>query len=150
MRVIRTALPNDLAALEEMYFHLNPLRPSLAEGVARDIFQQILTRPGCHLFICAVEGRLVASCMLATIPNLMRGGSPHALLENVVTHPDYRRQGHGKAVVKAALDAAWGEGAHHVMLMSGRAEPGVRLFYESCGFELGVKSGYVVRSPQSL
>jgi GNAT superfamily N-acetyltransferase len=149
MRIVRRALSSDLAALEELYVHLNPDRPTLSSETARRIFDQILTRPGCHLFVCAVGDALAATCMLATVPNLMRGGRPHALLENIVTHPLYRRQGHGRAVVAAALAAAWDEGAHHVLLMSGRQDPAVRLFYESCGFEPGVKAGYVAWSPNS-
>lgn len=147
MRTVRLALPSDLAPLEALYFHLNPQRPTLSKETAERIFAEILTRPGCHLFVCTVGAELVATCMLATVPNLMRGGRPYALVENVVTHPEHRRMGHAKAVVGAALDAAWDEGAYHVYLMTARADPGVRLFYESCGFELGVKAGYVARSP---
>lgn len=147
MRVVRLATPSDLAPLQQLYAHLNPHRPPLPSEAAERIFDRILTSPGCHLFVCSVDGALVATCMLATVPNLMHGGRPHALLENVVTHPDHRRQGHGRAVVGAALSAAWTEGAHHVLLMTGRKDPGVRRFYESCGFELGIKAGYVARSP---
>jgi GNAT superfamily N-acetyltransferase len=147
MRIVRRAAPSDLAPIEELYLRLNPNRPPLSRETAARIFDQILTRAGCHLFVCAVGDVLAATCMLATVPNLMRGGRPHALLENVVTHPLYRRQGHGRAVVEAALAAAWDEGAHHVLLMSGRKDPGVRLFYESCGFQLDMKTGYVARSP---
>ncbi len=143
----RLAAAEDLGPLEALYAHLNPDRPALAPATARRIFDDILSSPACSLFVCEVGGMLVASCMLATVPNLMRGGRPHALLENVVTHPAHRRQGHGSAVVRAALAAAWQAGAHHVMLMSGRPDPGVRLFYESCGFALRVKAGFVARAP---
>jgi GNAT superfamily N-acetyltransferase len=61
--------------------------------------------------------------MLALVPNLMRGGRPHALLENVVTHSAYLRQGHGRAVVGAALAAARDEGVHHVLLNDGPEGP---------------------------
>jgi GNAT superfamily N-acetyltransferase len=149
MPTIRPAISSDLASLQELYGHLNPNRPQLSREAAENIFDQIITNPSCHLFVSTVDEALVATCMLATVPNLMRGGRPHALLENVVTHPACRRQGHGRAVVTAALEAAWREGAHHVLLMSGRKDPGVRLFYESCGFELGVKAGYVARFPNS-
>jgi GNAT superfamily N-acetyltransferase len=147
MRSLRRAIPSDLAPLQDLYFHLNPDRPVLSDETAERIFERILTSPDCHLFVCRLGEALVASCMLATVPNLMRGGRPHALLENVITHPAHRRQGHGRAVIEAALAAAWHEGAHHVLLMSGRKDPGVRLFYESCGFELGIKAGYVARAP---
>lgn len=147
MRLVRPAVPADLAPLQALYFHLNPQRPILAEDVASGILHQILTRPGCLLLVCWSRDALVATCMLATIPNLMRGGRPHALVENVVTHPGHRRQGHGRAVLGAALSAAWAEGAHQVILMSGRKDPGVHRFYENCGFEPGIRTGYVARAP---
>jgi hypothetical protein len=34
--------------------------------------------------------------MLVMAPNLLRGGRHHGFLENVVTHPELRGQGHGK------------------------------------------------------
>jgi GNAT superfamily N-acetyltransferase len=149
MRIVRPAIPSDLASLEALYVHLNAHRPPLPRETAERILDQILAHPGCHLLVALAGERLVATCMVATVPNLMRGGRPHALLENVVTHAEYRRQGHGRAVVMAGLAAAWKEGAHHVMLMTGRNDPGVGRFYESCGFELGLKAGYVARSPVS-
>jgi GNAT superfamily N-acetyltransferase len=147
MRTVRLALPSDLERLEALYRHLNPARPELDRRTAERILDEILRRPGCHLFVAERGDSLAATCMLATIPNLMRGGRPHALLENVVTHPDFRRQGHGRAVIRMALDTAWEAGAHHVLLMTGREDPGVRLFYESCGFALGLKAGYVALAP---
>jgi GNAT superfamily N-acetyltransferase len=91
--------------------------------------------------------RLAATCMLVTAPNLLRGGRGHAFLENVVTHRDFRGQGYGRAVVQAALARAWAEDCYHVLLQSGRADPRVHRFYESCGFEPGVRIGYVERRP---
>lgn len=69
-------------------------------------------------------------------------------MENVVTHRDYRRQDHGRTVVKAALDAAWEAGCHNVMLLTGRSDPSILSFYESCGFKAGLKKGFVIRAPQ--
>jgi GNAT superfamily N-acetyltransferase len=87
--------------------------------------------------------------MLAFVPNLMRGGRPHAFMENVVTHKDHRNKGHGQAVVKAALEFAWERNAHQVLLFSARADPIVRAFYENCGFENGRKAGYFILNPKN-
>ncbi|MBS7810661.1 GNAT family N-acetyltransferase [Roseococcus pinisoli] len=148
MRRVRTAVASDLGALQALYLHLNPARPDLPPETAARILGEILARPDCHLFVAFSGGTLVASCMLGTMPNLMRGGRPYALLENVVTHADHRRQGHARAVVEAALAAAWGAGAYQVYLLTARTNPAVRLFYESCGFETGRKAGYVASSPK--
>ncbi|WP_421994984.1 GNAT family N-acetyltransferase [Roseococcus sp.] len=153
MRIVRAAVASDLDALQALYLHLNPERPELSPATASRIFGEILARPDCHLFVAEVGflakagGELVASCMLGTMPNLMRGGRPYALLENVVAHAAHRRQGHARAVVEAALAKAWEAGAYHVYLLTARPDPGVRLFYESCGFVLGRKAGYVAQAP---
>lgn len=85
--------------------------------------------------------------MLIVAPNLLRGGRQHGLLENVVTHPDYQSRGHGRAVVEAALAEARASDCRHVLLQSGRENPRVHEFYERCGFEPGVRIGYVARRP---
>jgi len=79
----------------------------------------------------------------------LRTGRGHAFLENVVTHPEHRGQGHGRAVVTAALAEAWARDCHHVLMQSGRADPRVHRFYEQCGFEAGVRVGYAARRPAS-
>ena len=91
--------------------------------------------------------RIAASCLLVTAPNLLRQGRRHGFLENVVTHPDYRGRGFGRAVVNAALASAWEQDCFHVFLQSGRADPRVHRFYETCGFEPGLRTAYVAKRP---
>jgi len=114
---------------------------------AERIWAEILARDGVTVFVSDAGDRLAATCMLITAPNLLRAGRGHAFLENVVTHRDFRGQGYGRAVVEAALAKAWAEDCYHVLLQSGRTDPRVHRFYESCGFESGVRTGYVARRP---
>jgi GNAT superfamily N-acetyltransferase len=87
--------------------------------------------------------------MLVVAPNLLREGRSHGFLENVVTHPELRGRGHGKAVVQAALAQAWAEDCHHVLMQSGRADPRVHRFYEGLGFRPGIRVGYAAMPPVS-
>lgn len=114
---------------------------------AERVWVETLARDGVTVFVSDAGERLAATCMLITAPNLLRAGRGHAFLENVVTHQDFRGQGYGRAVVQAALAQAWAEDCYHVLLQSGRADPRVHRFYESCGFEPGVRIGYVARRP---
>jgi GNAT superfamily N-acetyltransferase len=143
----RRAVSADLASLLELYLYLNPSMPKLSNAKAQEVWTSTLSRQGTFIFVSDVDSRIVATCMLVTAPNLMRGGRQHAFIENVVTHPEFRRQGHGRAVVKAALDMAWAEDCHHVLLQSGRKDPGVRRFYETCGLEPGLRTAYAARRP---
>lgn len=77
------------------------------------------------------------------INNLTRGGSPYAIVENAVTHPEYRNRGIGTRLLKRAQDMAKEKGCYKVMLLSGRknAIP----FYEKAGFERSSKTGFIIR-----
>ncbi len=145
----RLARAEDLASLLELYPHANPKMPVLTDDTAQRIWTSIAAHPGTSIFVSEAQATIVATCMLITAPNLMRGGRGHAFIENVVTHADFRRQGHGHAVIHAALDAAWEQDCFHVLLQSGRPDPGVHRFYEECGFVPGVRTGYVARRPDS-
>ena len=147
MSEIRTALISDIEAIESLYLHLNPDRPSLDPKRATEILSQIVNADEFQLFVCLENNQMIASCMLAFVPNLMRGGRPHAFLENVVTHKDHRRKGYGRAIVNTALEIAWKRNAHQVLLFSARPDPNVHIFYESCGFKNGRKAGYVILHP---
>jgi GNAT superfamily N-acetyltransferase len=145
----RLAQASDLTSLLELY-QLSEVSPS-AEPTERaeQIWAEMLSHEGVAVFVSSVDAKIVATCMLITAPNLLRDGRQHGFLENVVTHPEFRRQGYARAVVRAALAAAWTKDCYHVLLQSGRADPRVHRFYESCGFEPGLRIDYVARRPNS-
>ena len=147
---VQAAGPLDLPALLALYRHLNPEMPELAPEIASRIWQETLAQPGLTVFVASAGDTLAAACTLITAPNLMRGGAPYAFLENVVTHGDYRRQGHGRAVIEAAIDAAWAKGCHQVMLLTGHGNAPAHTFYRACGFTADHKAGFVIRRPGAV
>lgn len=149
MRITRQAEYGDLSSLLEVYRHLNPAMPVLAETRIQEIWAETLASRDTALFVSVIGAQVVSTCLLVTGPNLMRGGAPHALLENVATHRDHLRQGHGRATIGFALSYAWGRGCHHVFLVTGRgrANPYVLDFYASCGFEAAGKTGLMAERP---
>ena len=88
----------------------------------------------------------MSSCALSVVPNLTRGCQPYGVIENVVTHADYRGKGYGKAVLRQALEYAWKRDCYKVMLLSGRKSEAVYRFYESVGFDRHAKQAFVARS----
>lgn len=149
MPVARLAVSGDLELLLELLPHANPDMPRLSEAKASRIWSELMSREGVFVLVSEAGSNIVASCMLITAPNLMRGGRGHGFIENVVTHRDFRRQGYGKAVMTAALKMAWTHNCYHVLLQSGRKDPGVHRFYEECGLEPGLRIGYVASRPAS-
>ena len=145
----RLAQAADLASLLEL-FRVSEVSSS-AEPIERAgrIWLEMLSNDSVAVFVSAVNAQVVATCMLITAPNLPRAGRRHGFLENVVTHPEFGGQGHGRAVVSAALATAWTRDCYHVLMQSGRQDPRVHRFYQGCGFEPGLRVGYVARRPQA-
>jgi len=146
---VRLARWSDLSSLAGL-FRVSEVS-ALAEPAdrAETIWDEILARDGVFVFVSEVAGEIVATCMLVTVPNLLRRGRQHGFLENVVTHPDHRGAGHGTAVVEAALRHAWDQDCHHVLMQSGRADPRVHVFYDRLGFKPGLRTAYVAMRPAS-
>lgn len=147
MPTARLAKSSDLPGLLDLFRESEVSAGAEPGERAERIWSEILACDRVAVFVSDAGPRIVATCMLITAPNLLRGGRGHAFLENVVTHRDFRGQGYGRAVVEAALAEAWARDCYHVLLQSGRADPRVHRFYESCGFEPGIRTGYVARRP---
>jgi GNAT superfamily N-acetyltransferase len=145
----RIAQPSDLPSLLALFAVAEVSAAAQPPERAEAIWQETLGQPGLSVFVADGDGRIAATCMLITAPNLLRSGRRHAFLENVVTHPDMRGRGHGKAVVQAALAHAWATDCFHVMMQSGRADPRVHAFYEGLGFKPGRRIAYVAMRPEA-
>jgi GNAT superfamily N-acetyltransferase len=143
----RLARESDLPRLLDLFRHSEV--SSVAEPLdrAERIWSETITREGVAVFVSEAGDAIAATCTLIMVPNLLRDGRGHAFLENVVTHPGLRGQGHGRAVVGAALAMAWEEDCHHVLMQSGRADPRVHAFYEGLGFRPGLRVAYVAMRP---
>jgi GNAT superfamily N-acetyltransferase len=143
----RLAEAADLASVLELYRVAEVSASAEPPARAEQIWLETLSHDGVAVFVSAADAKIVATCMLITAPNMLRDGQRHGFLENVVTHPEFRGQGHGRAVVHAALALAWTRDCYHVLLQSGRKDPRVHRFYQRCGFEPGLRVGYVARRP---
>jgi GNAT superfamily N-acetyltransferase len=141
---IRLIRPDEMQQLLTLYQYLHPTDPDLVPGPELDrLWREICSDPKLHLLVAKAGGVLVSTCTLSVIPNLTRGARPYGLIENVVTHPDHRGRGISTAVLKAALQAAWGVGCYKVMLLAGRKDEATKTFYEQAGFRSGVKSAFI-------
>jgi GNAT superfamily N-acetyltransferase len=143
----RLAQASDLEPLLDLFRVSEVSSTAQPSDRAEHIWSDTLTRRGVAVFVSDAGAKIAATCMLITAPNLLRNGRGHGFLENVVTHPEFRGLGHGRAVVLAALTEAWARDCYHVLLQSGRKDPRVHRFYEGCGFEPGVRTAYVANRP---
>jgi len=143
MATVRTARADDLSALLALYGSLNPEDPVLDPESVADQWADMLADDSLDVLVLEHDDHLVATCVLAVVPNLTRGARPFAVIENVVTHEDYRGQGFGKRVVRAALDRAEARDCYKVMLLAGTDREWKLDFYEDCGFDREDKTGFV-------
>jgi len=147
--IARPARASDLPSLLALFDLSEVSAIAQPQEHAESIWQETLTHPGLHVFVSDDHDRIAATCMLVIAPNLLRGGRRHGFLENVVTHPELRGRGHGRAVVLAALGHAWAADCHHVLMQSGRADPRVHAFYERLGFKPGLRVAYAAVRPKT-
>ena len=141
---IRTANQNDLPPLLELYRQLHPEDEPVSLVVARNQLEQLLLYPGSSILVGIRGDALVATCTLIVIPNLTRGATPYALIENVVTDARHRKRGYGRLILEAAMAAAWRHGCYKVMLLTGSKDPATLRFYVEAGFEQS-KTGFQAR-----
>ncbi|WP_316862278.1 GNAT family N-acetyltransferase [uncultured Cohaesibacter sp.] len=138
------ARKSDLAELLELYKHLICEDPDLDLSRAEAILDQLNQMEPSAIYLARIKGRLVASATLVVIPNLTRNGAPYGLVENVVTHNDFRGQGIGRALLSHVTSEAWQHGCYKVMLMTGSQKHETLNFYRKCGFEPS-KTGFQIR-----
>ena len=141
---IRRATPEDLRAILSLYPYLNPGDPVPGNDArVTGAWKKIVADPDHYYLVAEDATMIVACCVLVIIPNLSRDATPYGLIENVVTHPDYRRQGISTRLLHHACETARERGCYKVMLLSGRKE--AHPFYEHAGFDGFSKRGFVKR-----
>ena len=144
IEIIRAVRKNELRALLDLYKYLNEDDPEIpVDDKIKALWNEILADPEQHYLVAEVDGKLVSSCVLVVIKNLTRNASPYALIENVVTHPDYRNRGIGTRLLKRAQKTAKERGCYKVMLLTGRTE--AIPFYQKSGFDGGSKTGFIIK-----
>jgi GNAT superfamily N-acetyltransferase len=143
MGTTRLAREGELDELLGLYRMLNPGDdlPDTEEAV--DLYDEMLADESLDVVVVEHDDRLVATCVLSVTKNLSRGARPWAVIENVVTHEDYRGRGFGTQCVEAAVDRAEARDCYKVMLLTGSDERWKHEFYESCGFDPDEKTGFV-------
>lgn len=143
---IKKAQTDDLDTLMALYGHLHPDEPVNNGPTLARKWAEIEAHPGLTVFLGVMNDVAIATCTLVVVPNLTRRFAPYALIENVVTHTDFRQRGYGQKVLSTAIDDAWATGCYKVMLLTGATEPATLSFYRRAGFET-TKTGFQIRAP---
>lgn len=143
--VVRLIRKDELHELLGLYKHLNNDDPDVNGNVELEGFwADMCNDPNMYYIVVEFGGKLVSSCTLVIIKNLTRNLRSYGLIENVVTHSEYRERGFGTKALKKASAIAKKNKCYKVMLMTSSKKEETLQFYEKAGFERGKTTGFVI------
>ena len=143
--LIRFAEHRDLDGVLNLCRELRPQDPKLSADDADALWCKLLGQPHIRVVVAEIDGYLASTCMIALVANLASAGRPFALIEHVVTLPDFRGRGLARAVMQNALEFAWSQDSCKVVLLSGMQRPDAHRLYEALGFRGDVERGFVIK-----
>ena len=140
--VIRKAKGTDAEDLKVLYFqYLTKFPPKEEQDMA--YWAELLAKfeKDDHMYLLVVEedGKAVSSVQMAIIESLTHNVRPFAVIENVVTHVDYRNRGYGSALLQEASDIAKKMNCYKVFLETGSNKESTLNFYRNNGFVIDAK-----------
>ena len=88
--IIREVEHDDLSRLLALYTYLHDnIMPTIDPSI-ENLWGNIINDRNHHIIVGSVDDTLVSSCVMMVVPNLTHSQRPYAVIENVITHPDYR------------------------------------------------------------
>ena len=146
--LIRRLLPadaRDAAALIRLAFAAQPVATDPPSAALRETEQSVAAS------IAAGGGAGVADCGALVAVVLWRGQDGGLYLGRLAVHPDWRGQGHARALIAAAEAEARQRGLPHVHLSARLVLDGNRRLFASCGYrETGVTAHAGYAAPTSV
>jgi len=143
---IRETKSKDLSDLYDLYMnHLTKNPPKKFQDIEKwaELLKKLIDDVNYHILVGEIDTKVVSSVTLVVINNLTHGLRPYALIENVVTHEDYRNKGYATDLINHACRIAEKSGCYKIMLMTGSKKESTLKFYENCGFNKNDKTGFV-------
>ena len=130
-----TATKDDLSILNGLYADMDN-KPLMAEEKILSIWNQIQKISDYYIYLAYLENKAIGTFSLLFMPTMMhRGFYKSAILDSVVIHSAYRRQGWGTQMIKKALQISADAGCYKVTLSSNLKRARTHDFYKSLGFK---------------
>ena len=132
---IREAEVADLPAILRIYRSagLDSAR-TLSVSEAHTVFQRIGTYPDYKIFVATHNNVVVGTLALLIMDNLVNGGLPSGVVEDVAVAAEYQGQGIGKQMMSFAFERCRQRGCYKLVLSSNKKRNAAHRFYESLGF----------------
>lgn len=133
---IESATLDDLLPLAELLFELFSLEADFIPDHAKQMkgLQLILEQPNRgRIFVLRCGDRIIGMINLLITISTAEGGVV-LLLEDMVIHHNYRKQGYGSKLLKYAIDYAREKNFLRISLLTDGSETEARDFYKHHGF----------------
>lgn len=139
---IRKAKRTDANDLKVLYFeHLTYFPPKEEQDM--NLWERLLDQfekdENMYLLVLEEDGKIVSSVQMAIVESLTHNIRPFAVIENVVTHADYRNKGYASALLDRASEIARERRCYKVFLETGSNKESTLNFYKKNGFEIDKK-----------
>lgn len=146
--IIRKAKASDADDLKELYFHFLTKYPPVEEqdmalwGEMLDRFEK---DDNMYILVAEEDGRVVSTIQMAIIESLTHNVRGFAVVENVVTHSDYRNRGYASALLQKASEIAREHRCYKISLETGSNRESTLNFYRNNGFVIDEKHSCLKR-----
>ena len=146
--IIRKAKNTDANDLKVLYFEYLTHFPPKEEqdmNLWRSLLDKFEKDENMHLLVLEEDGKAVSSVQMAIIESLTHNVRPFAVIENVVTHIEYRNRGFASALLEKASEIAKERGCYKVFLETGSNKESTLNFYRKNGFAIDEKHSSLKR-----
>ena len=146
--IIRKAKPTDAQDLKELYFEYLTHFPPKEEqnmGLWEALLERFEVDENMHLLVVDENGKVVSTVQMAIVESLTHNVRPFAVIENVVTHANYRNRGYASALLERATEIAKERRCYKVFLETGSNKESTLNFYMRNGFAIDEKHSCLKR-----
>jgi len=132
--LIREALENELPRILVLLKELDSEADPSPEK-ARAVWQKLQCYPDYRVYAAIIEDEIAGTFSLLIVDNLGHGGTPFAILDNVVVDPRLQGQGIGKTMILKAMELSRQKNCYKIMLSSAKYRTRAHRLYQRLGFE---------------
>lgn len=135
MLELRRAQESDIPALLDLYAYMSGDSSLPAFAHATQTLRQIAAREDQHLLVGLWADTVVCSLTVTVLQSLTHGCRPYAVVEHVVTAPEYGGRGFAGSLLRKAEHLAREADCYKCMLITSRQTAHVHRLYQKAGYQ---------------
>ncbi len=144
--LIRQAEEKDVMDIKDLYFNfLTKYPPKEEQDIEawKQLINEINKSERLFLLVVEEDNHVVSTVQLGIIPSLTHNMRSFAVVENVVTHENYRKKGFASMLLQEAIKIAQDKNCYKIFLETGSNRESTLNFYKENGFEIDTKHSFL-------